>query len=146
MLMPIRGALWAATACSCPSIGASLILRSTIGSSRSRTCSQSKLSSSGPPNPAPHQRLFGVRRFAPSGGVETSPLEPIRIRRDNRASGGNGWLTEVTGPELRLASDLKLWTRLRLGERAFSLQGHVHCHPYLQRVFKLRVSRQPRSN
>jgi hypothetical protein len=42
--------LWAATACSCLSTGASLISLSTIGSSRSKTCSQSKLSSSGLPN------------------------------------------------------------------------------------------------
>ena len=46
------------------------MLRSTVGSSRSKTCSQSKLPSSGPPSPAPRLRLFGVRRFAPSGGVE----------------------------------------------------------------------------
>jgi hypothetical protein len=43
---------------------------STIGSSRSKTCSQSNLSSSGPPSPAPRLRVFGVGRFATSGGVE----------------------------------------------------------------------------
>jgi L-ascorbate metabolism protein UlaG (beta-lactamase superfamily) len=81
-------ALWAARACSCPSTGACLILRSTIGSSRSRTCSRCEISSCGPRNPALRLRLFRVWRFVPSGGVEAMATrnEFLAIRRDERAS------------------------------------------------------------
>ena len=86
---------------------------------------------------------FGVQLVQP--WLQISPKRLPRVSWSKPALPSRTALTDVTGPELRLASHLKLWIQLRLCQRAFLLHRHVHCHPYLQCMFKLRGSCQPPS-